>query len=154
MITPDPAEERIPRLLLAEDDPSIRHLLENILNLLSYTVDFAENGQQAVDMWERGGYDLVLMDVQMPRLDGLEATRAIRKQERLRGGHTPIIALTAHSFREDEEEFRAAGMDAYLSKPIDIKDCLRVIEENIRSSRVQRSRPLAGDRKAGKRKFR
>ena len=72
-------------------------------------------------MWEKGEYDLVLMDVQMPRLNGFEATSAIREKERVHGGHTPIVAMTAHARKEDEENCLAAGMDAYISKPIDFK---------------------------------
>jgi CheY-like chemotaxis protein len=70
------------------------------------------------------------MDVQMPRLNGFEATSAIREKEKERErGHTPIIALTAHAFKEDEEKCLAAGMDAYVSKPVDFKNCLEVIRE-------------------------
>ena len=72
------------------------------------------------------------MDVQMPRLNGFEATAAIREQERRRGGHIPIIAMTAHALKEDEERCLAAGMDAYISKPIDFKKTQQVIAEIIR----------------------
>jgi CheY-like chemotaxis protein len=78
-------------------------------------------------MWENGGYDLVLMDVQMPRLNGFEATRIIREKERKDGRHTPIIAMTAHASKEDEEQCLAAGMDAYISKPIDFQKSLQLI---------------------------
>ncbi len=78
-------------------------------------------------MWEKGNYDLVLMDIQMPGLNGFEATQAIREKERELGGHTPIIALTAHAFKEDQELCLAAGMDAYLTKPINLKKSLQVI---------------------------
>jgi CheY-like chemotaxis protein len=78
-----------------------------------------------------GGYDLVLMDVQMPGQNGFEATRAIREKERERGGHTPIVAMTAHASKEDEESCLAAGMDAYISKPVDFKKCLQLIRQII-----------------------
>ena len=87
---------------------------------------------KAVEMWEKGDYELVLMDVQMPRLNGFEATRVIREKERVRGGHTPIVAVTAHARKEDEERCLGAGMDAFISKPIDFKSALLVIGEIIK----------------------
>jgi len=78
-------------------------------------------------MWQQRGYDLVLMDIQMPRLNGFEAARAIREMERERGGRTPIIAMTAHTGKEDVECCGAAGMDAYISKPVDFASCLKTI---------------------------
>jgi len=93
---------------------------------------FAENGKQVVEMWENGNYDLILMDVQMPRMNGFEATVAIREKERARGGHIPIIAMTAHAFKEDEKRCLDAGMDAYISKPIDFMACLQLIRDNIK----------------------
>ncbi len=124
-------EKRIPRLLLAEDDPTIRRLLEVMLTRSNYDLDAAEDGQKALEMWEKGNYDLVLMDVQMPRLSGFEATVAIREKERTCGGRIPIIALTAHALKEDEERCIASGMDAYLSKPIDFRSCLELISQVI-----------------------
>ena len=128
MTTPAPQKEK-PRLLIAEDDAVIRELLKAMFRRTQYKIDFAEDGQQAVEMWEKGGYDLVLMDVQMPRLTGLDATRFIREKEQERGGHIPIVALTAHAFEEDVERCLAAGMDDYLSKPIDFNKSLQLIEK-------------------------
>lgn len=116
-----------PRLLVAEDEQMIRQVLELMLQRSNYETDFAENGQKAVEMWESGEYDLILMDVQMPRMNGFEATDAIREKERTRGGHIPIVAMTAHALKEDEERCLDAGMDAYVSKPIDFKVCLEVV---------------------------
>ncbi len=129
-----PEGERIPRLLVAEDDPINRKVLGPMLKRSNFNLDFAEDGLKAVEMWEKGGYDFVLMDVQMPRLDGFEATRAIRARERERGGHTPIVAMTAHAHKEDEEMCLAAGMDAYISKPIDFKKCVEVMRELLNKS--------------------
>ena len=140
------AGDKIPRLLLAEDDPTIRQVLGSMLKLATnYNFDFAEDGLKAVEMWEKGEYDLVLMDVQMPRLNGFEATRAIREKERERGGHTPIVAMTAHARKEDEERCLAAGMDAYISKPIDFKKSLQLIGDIIKqkSSGVHRPKSQA-----------
>lgn len=122
---------RVPRILLAEDDPMIREILGVMLNRMKYELDFAEDGLKAVELWERGEYDLVLMDVRMPRLNGFEATRAIREKEEERGGHTPIVAMTAHARKEDAEMCLAAGMDTHISKPIDFKKSLQVIGDII-----------------------
>ena len=120
----------MPHLLLAEDDPTIRQMLGVMLTKFNYNIDVAEDGRKAVEMWEKGEYDLVLMDVQMPYLDGFEATRAIREKERMLGGHTTIIiAMTAHSGKEDEKQCLAAGMDAYISKPIDFARTIQMIRE-------------------------
>jgi CheY-like chemotaxis protein len=117
----------IPRILLAEDDPVSRQVFGMMLKRAKYSIDIAEDGLKAIEMWGQGGYDLVLMDVQMPGLNGFEATRVIREKEREGGGHTPIVAMTAHARKEDEENCLAVGMDAYISKPIDIQKSLQVI---------------------------
>jgi len=80
-----------------------------------------EDGDQAVSSWQAGSFDLILMDVQMPVLDGIEATRIIREQERQSGRHTPIIALTAHAMEGDRERLMEQGFDGYIAKPVDIK---------------------------------
>jgi len=115
------------RLLVAEDDPTIRQVLGLMLQRSNYEIDIAEDGGQAVEKWENGRYDLILMDVQMPGMNGFEATAAIREIERARGDHIPIIAMTAHALKEDEDRCLAAGMDGYVSKPIDFKKSLQVI---------------------------
>jgi signal transduction histidine kinase/DNA-binding response OmpR family regulator len=123
------------RLLLAEDDMTIVSILVKLLQGMEYEVDHAEDGQKAVEKWERGGYDLILMDVQMPRMNGFEATAAIREKEREHGGHIPIIAVTAHALNEDKERCLEAGMDGYHSKPIDFMEMLRLIEETLAARR-------------------
>ena len=123
--------ERIAHLLLVEDDPVIRQVLGGMLEI-NYTLDFAEDGQKAVEMWEKGVYDLVLMDIQMPRLNGFEATRAIREKERERGGRTPIVAMTAHASKEDGDICLAQDMDAFIPKPINFKMSLQVIGDIIK----------------------
>jgi len=128
--TAAPASEQAKlHLLLAEDDATILKFLGLMLNRSNYRVDLAENGMKAVEMWEKGVYDLVLMDIQMPRLNGFEATVAIREKERERGGHTPIVAMTAHASKEDEQRCLDAGMDAFIPKPIDFAMTLQVIGE-------------------------
>jgi PAS domain S-box-containing protein len=123
-----------PRLLVAEDDSVTRKVLGTMLQMAKYETDFAENGQKVVEMWENGKYDLILMDVQMPLMNGFEATAAIREEERNKGGHTPIVAMTAHALKEDEERCLAAGMDGYISKPIDLKECLQRIGETLKKA--------------------
>jgi PAS domain S-box-containing protein len=124
-----PEVEKMPRLLLVEDEPTISKVFGLMLRRTKYEFDLAEDGLEAVRMWEKGGYDLVLLDVQMPLLDGFEVSRAIRDKERERGGHTPIVAMTAHAGKEAEEKCLAAGMDAYIAKPIDFKKAIELIKE-------------------------
>ena len=106
------------RILLAEDDPVNRLLTATVLENLGLTVIPAENGRQVLEKMNDGRFDLVLMDVQMPEMDGMAATAAIRAAEAKTGGHIPIIALTAHAMQDDREKCLAAGMDDYLAKPV------------------------------------
>ncbi|UFS69822.1 ATP-binding protein [Geomonas sp. RF6] len=119
-----------PRLLVVEDDAVIRHLLATMLGRLQFELDIAEDGEHAVEMWEEKKHHLILMDIQMPRMDGFEATKAIReKEDTEEGARTIIVAMTAHASQEDEGRCRAAGMDAYLTKPIDFKKTVTMIRE-------------------------
>ncbi|HJV36137.1 ATP-binding protein [Geomonas sp.] len=120
-----------PRLLLVEDDPTIGTTLLTMLRRYNYQVELAENGLKAVEMWEAGDYQLILMDVQMPLLNGFEATGIIRDKEGSTGGHIPIIAMTAHALQEDQQRCLEAGMDAYISKPIDFAASLKLIKETL-----------------------
>ena len=106
------------RVLIAEDNPVNQRLATRLLEKRGHTVVVAANGREAIEALECGTFDLVLMDVQMPEMDGLEATVAIREQEQGTEKHQPIIALTAHAMKGDQEECLAAGMDGYLTKPI------------------------------------
>ena len=94
-----------------------------------WEVEVVGNGREAFERVRGDGFDLVLMDVQMPEVDGLEATRMIREWERGVGGHVPIVALTAHAFEEDRRRCLEAGMDAYTTKPINIQELFQIIEE-------------------------
>jgi PAS domain S-box-containing protein len=126
--------ERRIHLLIAEDDATVCTVLGLMLRKHNFDAEFASDGRIAVEMWEKGDYDLVIMDGQMPVMDGLEATRRIRELERERGGHVPIIAITAHAFKEYEDKCLAAGMDAYISKPIDFSKCMAVIRKLLNHS--------------------
>jgi PAS domain S-box-containing protein len=125
-------------ILLAEDNHINQHLAFRILEKQGYTVELAANGAEAIELFARGRFDLVLMDVQMPQVNGYEATEAIREREKAVGLHTPIIAMTAYAMKGDEERCLAAGMDAYVPKPIDAAKLLRTIER-LTSSAVKDS---------------
>ena len=106
------------RVLLAEDNPVNQHLAQRLLEKRGHTVTVVQNGREALDTLALYNFDLVLMDVQMPEMDGFEATAAIREIERKTGQHLPIIAMTAHAMKGDEERCLQAGMDSYVAKPI------------------------------------
>jgi CheY-like chemotaxis protein len=105
-------------VLLVEDNAVNQRLAARLLEKRGHRVVVTANGREALAALERDDYDLVFMDVQMPEMDGLEATAAIRKMEEHSGKHQVVIALTAHAMKGDEERCLAAGMDGYLSKPI------------------------------------
>ena len=119
-------------ILLAEDNPLNAELIQINLKQFGHTIVWMVNGQQTVNAVTRGGtYDFVLMDVQMPVMDGLEATRLIRKWEMAHGGHLPIIALTASALPEDQTRCEAAGMDGFVRKPVEVPALLAEIERII-----------------------
>jgi len=117
------------RILLAEDNPINQKLALRVLERNGHSVSVVSNGVQALDAAEREQFDLVLMDVQMPEMDGLTATRLLRQKERSFGRRTPVLALTANAMTGDREKCLAAGMDAYISKPIDIAEFLDAVTQ-------------------------
>jgi PAS domain S-box-containing protein len=126
-ITVEP--ERPLRVLLAEDNPVNQRLAVYLLQKRGHEVVVAHNGREALACLERERFDLILMDLEMPELGGLETTTLIRKRERGTGGHIPIIALTAHAMKGDRERCLAAGMDGYVTKPIVAPELFRVMAE-------------------------
>ncbi len=115
----EPAPTAAPlRILVAEDNEFNAQLLEHLVTRRGHRVRLATNGREALALAGDGGFDLLLLDVQMPELDGFQVVRAIRERELSAGGHLPVIALTARSRQEDRDRCRAAGMDDFLSKPI------------------------------------
>lgn len=109
-------------VLAAEDVELNQLIIVRFLEKLGHRVTVVSNGREAVDCWADGAFDLVLMDVQMPEMDGIAATRAIREQELRRGGHIPIIAMSAHVLSEDVAGFIKAGMDNHLNKPLNFAE--------------------------------
>jgi CheY-like chemotaxis protein len=122
--SPAPVHSSLPRtdrplaVLLAEDGPVNQLLVKRLLERAGHTVTVVDTGAQAVEAVERAHYDAVLMDIQMPEMDGFEATITIRAREMNGGRRVPVIALTAHAMEGDRERCLAAGMDGYISKPI------------------------------------
>ena len=117
-----------------------RRLIETLLQSAGHHVTTAANGKQALTLAESQIFDLVLMDLEMPEMSGLEATAAIRESE-LRGAHVPIYALTAHALSGDRERCLAGGMDGYLSKPVNIDELLRIVSELAADRQAPESSP-------------
>ena len=109
-------------ILLAEDNKVNQRLASRMLEKLGYDVEIAENGKEVIQIVEKNDFDLILMDVQMPEMDGFQATQKIRELEQNSNKHIPIIALTAYAMKSDREKCLSVGMDGYLSKPINFKD--------------------------------
>jgi CheY-like chemotaxis protein len=125
-----PESGRRLHILLAEDNIINQKVADGILRKLGHTVVIAGNGKEAIEALNNSGphgFDLVLMDVQMPEMDGLEATRSIRRKDHAHGTHTPVIAMTAHAMMGDRERFLEAGMDGYIGKPIRVAELMEEI---------------------------
>jgi two-component system sensor histidine kinase/response regulator len=133
LITREIPEESPQKLniLLAEDNPVNRVLAQKLLQKQGHVVTSVNNGIEALQLWEQHQsrqFDIVLMDVQMPEMDGLQATTRIRERELGTGAHTPIIAVTAHAMKGDRERCLAAGMDGYITKPINPAELAKIIQ--------------------------
>ncbi len=119
-------------ILIVEDDKASQMVIYNLFKKNGHICEIADNGQEALNLLENKQYDLVFMDIQMPVLDGLQATKIIRKSEENSNKHTPIIALTAYALKEDKEKFLSAGMDNYISKPFNMNELLKVVNSTIK----------------------
>jgi len=128
-------------VLLVEDNAVNRKLATALLEKHGYSAATAQNGKEALEILEGERFDLILMDVQMPVMDGLEATRLIRAKERATGGHIPIVALTAHAMKGDRERCLAAGADDYVAKPIRIADVIAAMGRAFSSQRDASAQP-------------
>ncbi len=127
-------QERSLRILLAEDNAVNQVVAQRVLHKCGHHVRTVNNGKEALDALENQTFDAVLMDVQMPELDGLQATAEIRRREKVSGAHLPIVAMTAHALKGDRERCLAAGMDGYVSKPVCASELYEVLE-NLSSHR-------------------
>jgi CheY-like chemotaxis protein len=121
-------ERRGLRILLAEDNAVNQLIASRVLEGRGHHVTICGNGREALEWLARERFDLILMDVQMPEVDGFEAAAAIRTKEAATGGRIPIIAMTAHALKGDRERCLAAGMDDYVSKPIEPDTLFETIE--------------------------
>ena len=139
---PEPAAASL-RILVAEDNEINAQLLERLLARRGHRVRLANNGREALAMAEEGVFDLLLLDVHMPELDGFQVIRAIRERERSTGAHLSVIALTARARQEDRERCLAAGMDDFLAKPIQAAD-LWAATERVTGFRAPADRPRPG----------
>jgi len=131
------------RILVAEDNVVNQRLASALLSRRGHDPIVVSNGRAAVEAWQREAFDAILMDVQMPEMDGLEATHAIRDAERASGAHIAIIAMTAHAMAGDRERCLAAGMDDYITKPIAIKEVDRILRQLVQSRAAQSAEPPA-----------
>jgi CheY-like chemotaxis protein len=129
------------RILLAEDNAVNQKLALRLLEQMGYRADVASNGIEAIESVERQAYDVILMDVQMPEMDGLDATRAIRKLKTL--AQPRIVAMTANAMQGDREMCLAAGMDDYISKPIRVNELVDALD---RTAKIRTQIPKAGPR--------
>ncbi len=132
------------RVLLAEDNAVNQKLALRLLEKNGHIVYVAANGIEALELFHREQMDVVLMDLQMPEMDGFQATAAIRDSEQLQGGHVPIVALTAHALTGDREHCLLSGMDGYLAKPYSGEDLNRVLAEMIAIRAVEATPLLSG----------
>ena len=160
------------QLLVAEDNQVNQQVAQRFLNKLGHDVQIVDNGQLALDAMQTRRFDVVLLDVQMPVLDGLEAVAAIRKQEESTGAHQPVIAMTAHTMAGDQERCLDAGMDDYVSKPISAASLAAALERVLTrfpltevaslldtdlpeaiTSQIPKTKPVAFDREIALKKF-
>jgi CheY-like chemotaxis protein/HPt (histidine-containing phosphotransfer) domain-containing protein len=146
---PAPAARRGLRILVVEDNEFNQELAANLLKKWGHAAVLASDGKAALAAWEREPFDLILMDVQMPEMDGFAVTGAIRAKERAGNTHVPIVALTAHAMKGDRERCLAAGMDAYVSKPIRAAELAEVIARLLPSEGEGAQGPPSPERSPG-----
>jgi CheY-like chemotaxis protein len=140
-VAPAPVELAL-RILLADDSPDSRMLIRAYLRKSAWRLDEAADGREAIELFKRAHYDLILMDIQMPGVDGYEATRAIRQWE---GDHglqrTPVLALTGSALSEDVERSHAAGCDTHIAKPVKKAALLAAIQDAMQPGTLRAAAP-------------
>jgi len=142
-------DARAIRVLAAEDNPTNQLVLSMIMEMFGFELMMVSDGVEAVEAWRVHEFDVILMDVQMPRMDGVNATHAIRKEEAQRqnsqagGRRTPIIALTANAFPHQFLEYRAAGMDLHVTKPLELQALKAALEEALSYNDIADSGAIA-----------
>jgi CheY-like chemotaxis protein len=147
---PSPVPALAPlRILLAEDDEFSAQLMEKLLGRQRHRVRLVSNGREALALAWQGAFDLMILDVHMPELDGIEVVRGIRERERVSSGHLPVIALTARSRKEDRERCLAAGVDDYLTKPVSPADLLAAIDRLVPAYGASRSAQMTPGERIG-----
>jgi CheY-like chemotaxis protein len=133
------------RILLAEDNEINQKLAVRLLEKRGFAVTVVGDGRAAIAEHEKNPFDAILMDIQMPEMDGFEATVVIRRKEKSTGAHVPIIAMTAHALKSDEERCLKAGMDAYVSKPIRTADLFATLQGCLDASSKKQEKPASTD---------
>jgi two-component system sensor histidine kinase/response regulator len=116
------------QILLAEDGLINQEVMVGLLEMQGHHVEIAQNGKQAVAAWQRERFDVVFMDLEMPDMDGLEATTVIREMEKSHGCHTPIIAMTAHAMKGFRDRCLEVGMDGYITKPVNPQELFKTLD--------------------------
>ncbi len=137
------------KILVADDHDANRQLVTTVLRRRGHQCVAVSDGQDALDAWRREPFDVILMDVQMPTMDGLEATSRIRQEEASTEQHVPIVALTAHAMAGDRQRFLDAGMDDYLAKPLRPRDLVRAVESAWNHARELRDGSATAQQQAG-----
>lgn len=120
------------RILIADDYLLNQEITKEMLEMMQCKVDVAENGKEALSLVDSYDYDLIFMDIQMPEMDGCEATQLIRKKEEGKR-HTPIVALTSNALQGDREKYLSMGMDDYISKPVKLKELESILVKYLKS---------------------
>jgi CheY-like chemotaxis protein len=136
----DGGDEHTLRVLAAEDIPTNQLVLRTIMETFGVDLDVVDNGKLAVDAWRAGDYDLILMDIQMPEMDGIAATRAIRAAEAAEGKpRIPIIAVSANAMAHQVKDYMEAGMDGHVAKPIELTKLHAAIEKALTESAARQA---------------
>lgn len=119
------------KILVAEDNEANQFLIKAITKNMGWDITMVDDGEQAVEAYNQSSFDLILMDIQMPVLNGYEATKIIRSVEKEKGIHTPIVALTAYAMKSDKDNCLDAGMDDYISKPFKRQEFLDMVSNTL-----------------------